>query len=287
MPQSLPATALIIQDFSLLGNISTAAAVPVAAAFGLTTAVLPVTLLSTQTEGFNIPEKLDLTDWLSAVANHWSREELMSFEIIQIGYLGSETAIEFTSKILDLSQGTRIVVDPVFADQGKQYPGLEKGYAQLLNPILKKADVITPNVTELGELVDRKLPFQSSFEELARIVQMLEIRFQDDFKVVVTGVEVDDQIGVFFTDPSSSDGYRFIGHHKIAGHFYGAGDFFAATLSGELSRSLEFTEAVKQAVDITSMAIDETSQLPREWRKFGLKFTTALDEIIRRSAGRQ
>lgn len=287
MRQSLPNTALIIQDFSLLGNISTAAAVPVAAAFGLTTAVLPVTLLSTQTEGFNIPEKLDLTDWLSAVANHWSREELMSFEIIQIGYLGSETAIEFISKILDLAQGTRIVVDPVFADQGKQYPGLEKGYAQLLNPILKKADVITPNVTELEELVDRELSFQSSFEELVRIVQMLEIRFQHNVKVVVTGVELDDQIGVLFTDPSSSDGYRFIGHHKIAGHFYGAGDFFAATLSGELSRSLEFTEAVKQAVDITSMAIDETSQLPREWRKFGLKFTTALDEIIRRSAGRQ
>ncbi|GAB6092262.1 bifunctional hydroxymethylpyrimidine kinase/phosphomethylpyrimidine kinase [Furfurilactobacillus curtus] len=287
MPQSLPATTLIIQDFSLLGNISTAAALPVAAAFGLTTAILPVTLLSTQTEGFDKPKKLDLTNWLNDVVNHWSQEELMSFETIQIGYLGSEAAIEFASKILDLAQGTRIVVDPVFADQGEQYPGLDKGYAKLLDPILKKADVITPNVTELGELVDRKLSFQSSFEELARIVQMLETRFQHDVKVVVTGIEFDDQIGVFFTDPVSSDGYRFIGHHKIAGHFYGAGDFFAATLSGELSRSIEFTEAVQQAVDITLMAINETSQLPREWRKFGLKFTTALDEIIRRSAGRQ
>ena len=63
--------ALVIEDFSALGQISMVAALTILQSMDYTTASLPTTLLSTQTECFGDPQRLSTNQWIKSSVDHW------------------------------------------------------------------------------------------------------------------------------------------------------------------------------------------------------------------------
>ena len=132
-----------MQDLSCIGKCSLTVALPVLSAMGLECAVLPTAVLSAHTafEGFRY-EPLSLTP----VADHWQQLGLQ-FDMIYTGYLGGRAQVDQALDFFTRFPAMRLV-DPVMADHGALYAGLEPNFPAVLRTLCAQADLITPNITE-------------------------------------------------------------------------------------------------------------------------------------------
>ena len=71
--------ALTIQDISCFGQCSITVALPVLSAFGIETAILPSSVMSTHTGGFSGYTIHDLTDEMPKIAEHWKKSGLTPY----------------------------------------------------------------------------------------------------------------------------------------------------------------------------------------------------------------
>jgi pyridoxine kinase len=55
------------------------------------------------------------------------------------------------------------IVDPAMADHGKLYSGFDMAYAEAMENLCKKADIILPNVTEAAMFA--QMPFKQELTE--------------------------------------------------------------------------------------------------------------------------
>ena len=115
--------ALIMQDISTIGRISSMVALPILSSSGINTSCLPTAILSTHTEPEGYFFK-DLSFEMEQIIKHWKVMNL-KFDAIQTGYLGSEHQMEIVKKAFELSsEDTLFIVDPAMADNGKLYKGI-------------------------------------------------------------------------------------------------------------------------------------------------------------------
>jgi len=119
-----------MQDLSCIGKCSLTVALPVLSAMGLECAVLPTAVLSAHTafEGFRY-EPLSLTP----VADHWQQLGLQ-FDMIYTGYLGGRAQVDQALDFFTRFPAMRLV-DPVMADHGALYAGLEPDFPAVLRTL--------------------------------------------------------------------------------------------------------------------------------------------------------
>lgn len=281
--------ALLIEDFSALGQISLIGALSVLQAMGVTTASLPATILSSQTEGFGQPAVLDTKQWIQASLRHWQAQDIEPSGVL-IGYLGQCTLAEQLGSWLEQQNLTDClkIVDPVMGDQGRLYPGFDHDYVEAVKKLCRHADLITPNWTELCFLAG--LPYSlPTAETLIQGIDQLKIA-GINATVIITGVHLNGQIGCCWRQdqqtefdwrqqqnrPENLQPLNFCGNDVQAGHFYGTGDIFSALLYGRLLQGWSLETAVENATDAMELAIQQTAPLLDNERRFGLR----LDHLI-------
>lgn len=113
---------LVAEDLSAIGTMSLGVAIPILAALGVPTAVLPTQVLSTQTEGFGTPAKQFSPTWLTATITHWQQERIQLAGGL-IGYVGQVELLQQLVKLVVSQQVHPLIVDPVMGDDGALYPG--------------------------------------------------------------------------------------------------------------------------------------------------------------------
>ena len=264
---------LTIQDISCVGQCSMTVALPILSACGHETCILPTAVLSTHTGGFGKPVVHHMGESIDGMWRHW-KEQGITFDAILVGYLGSVRAVEEVSEILDtmLAPGGVSIVDPAMADHGKLYSGFDEAYAQAMQRLCEKADIMIPNVTEAAMMAG--LPFRADLDE--DYVRDLLKRLGGK-NVVLTGVGFQsEQTGVAVRQ----DGFVSFFHHKrLERNFHGTGDMFAACFTGCLMQGKPMEEAVRLASEFTCRSIENTIENPAHW--YGVKFETALPWLIK------
>lgn len=186
--------ALLIEDFSALGQISLIGALSILQAMGITTASLPATILSSQTEGFGQPAVLNTEQWIQASLRHWQAQDIEASGVL-IGYLGQCTLAEQLGSWLAQQNLTDClkIVDPVMGDQGRLYPGFNQDYVQAVKKLCRHADLITPNWTELCFLAGLPYSLPTAEKLIQGIDQLKAVGI--NATVIVTGVHLNGQIG--------------------------------------------------------------------------------------------
>ena len=146
---------LAIHDISCVGKCSITEVLPVISACGIECSILPTSLLSTHTGGFTNYTFLDLSDEMLKIVNHFKSLNL-NIDAFYTGYLGNIKQIEDVINYIDLlkNKNSIIFVDPVMADDGKLYKAFDLNYAHKMVALVKKANVIIPNLTEACLLLD-------------------------------------------------------------------------------------------------------------------------------------
>lgn len=265
--------ALVIQDISCVGQCSMTVALPILSACGHETCILPTALLSTHTGGFGKPAVVHFDDALGGIWRHW-QENSIAFDAILVGYLGSVKAIRTAEEIMDhlLAPGGITIVDPAMADHGKRYSGLSEEYAQAMEALCYRADIILPNVTEAAMFAGMEYREELTEEYVSGLLDTL-----DHPGTVLTGTGyAPGMTGVTVRYGDITEAYF---HPKYGKNFHGTGDMFAACFTGALLRGKSRTEAVKIAADFVCLAIGRTMEQPVHW--YGVKFEEALPDLIR------
>lgn len=166
-------------------------------------------------------------------------------DAVKVGMLGSAATTEAVSQALDLiPAGTPIVVDPVMiAESGARL--LDTGaHGALVDLILPRATVVTPNLPEARVLVDDPA---LDGEDLARAVRTL-----GPDVVVVTGGHRDEATDIFF------DGVQVVaitGPRHPDGAAHGSGCTHASALAAHLAHGQTPLESARAARGVAADAV--------------------------------
>lgn len=261
-----------IQDLSCFGKCSVTVALPVISALGIETVVLPTAVLSTHTGEFKNYTFHPLYDEFRGICSHW--ESLgIEFDAIYVGYIGSNELICAVNDFIDRfkKENTIVFIDPAMADNGKFYSGLGNDYADNLVTLCKKADIISPNMTEAMILSGNSASDYKNTDSLMEIAEKLSDICPN---VIITGVHNKTTISTVAYKKGSHSLF-FADKPLYDGVFYGSGDLFASAFIGMYLGGASLSTATKNASDFVNDCILKTlDERDKYW--YGLKFEQSL-----------
>lgn len=258
----------LINDLSGFGKCSLGAAIPVISVMGIHACPLPTAVLSSQTE-FEDYYCHDLTDKMELITDQWKKLQT-SFDGIYSGYLATPKQIEKMMYFLESFQGenTLYLADPVMGDRGFTYDMFNEEFLAKMKELTRRADVITPNLTELCLLADvdyeelithrKDSNYLKRIEEVCHLVRKNAVRSQT---VVVTGIIREQNEQEYIGNLAVTDGESIYTEDEYTGMgFSGTGDLFAAVICGSLVNGLTVGNALEKAVYFLQDAIKEASK---------------------------
>lgn len=226
---------LTMQDLSCVGQCSLTVALPILSAYGVETCVLPTAVLSNHTM-FKSWSYLDLTGEIPAIFEHWKKNEF-KFEAFLLGYLGKAELMDVAEKCFDefSGEGAKIIIDPVFADNGKLYGGFDMDYVKAMRKLLRRADVILPNVTEACFLTG--VEYRPAHDKKYAEKLVVELKKITSGIIIITGIEIDGKIGEVICDKGNT---TYLSFEKLPQCKHGTGDIFASVFTANylLNKSL-------------------------------------------------
>lgn len=262
----------VINDLSGFGKCSLTAAISAIAAMGVQPCPLPTAILSAQT-GYPSYFCDDYTDKMDEFRKEWKKMGV-SFNGIYTGFMAGGRQIEKVFDFLNdfYTENTFLLVDPVMGDNGRRYDMFTPGLLIMMKELVRKADIITPNLTELCLLTDTDYHIIEEIRDQKELTDRIEQMCTDltgkngsagPDEVVVTGI--------CYTDPA--DGVRKVGNLAFSGghsdfssfpfigeSYSGTGDLFASIIAGGRARGDSLKEAMTLAGRIIELAIQDSAK---------------------------
>ncbi len=256
-----------IHDISCFGRCALTVIIPLLSAMGEQVVPIPTALLSTHTGGFEQPYFRDLSDDMEKIVSHLS-ELGVKFDAIYSGFLGSARQIAIVENIIDRFGGDcPVLVDPVMGDDGKLYSTYTDELVRGMARLCRRADIITPNVTEAHfltgvdipeEIPDARAATELALELCARMRGELGVN-----KIVITGIHFGDRVG----NAVMVDGeVRLTSMPRLPRSFPGTGEVFTSTLLGEIVRGKSLYDAAEAAQEFTYKVIEHSQSSPEPTR---------------------
>ena len=268
---------LTIQDISCLGKCSLTIALPVLSALGAETVILPTAVLSTHTMFRNFTCK-DLSDQIEPIADHW-KSEGVTFDAIYTGYLGTTSQIDQIRKLFKSfrDQNTKIIVDPVMADNGKLYPAFDMDYVRKNTELCAEADIIVPNITEAALMTG--MDYREEYDEVYIKELLSRLNALGANVSVLTGVSLEQgKTGVMGYERETGEYYVYQ-NRRIDAAYHGTGDLFSSICVGEILKGRSWQDAMRIAADYTAHTIEVTLENPdKPW--YGVDFEATIPDLI-------
>lgn len=257
----------VINDLSGFGRCSLTAAISVLSTMGVQACPLPTAVLTAQT-GYPSYYCDDYTDKMERFRQEWSKMNVQ-FNGIYTGYVSGEAQIHKIFTFLDTfyKPGHNfLLVDPVMGDHGKTYGMYSDQLRARMRELVLRADLTTPNLTELCLLTDTDfytLPGADESSSLFAVIEEMchKLCKQGTKAVAVTGIRY----------LNTADGSPRIGNLCIAegvrhlasfpdlgGSYSGTGDLFASVLTGGKARGDNLTDTVQLAGEFLKRALEDS-----------------------------
>ncbi|MCG7343518.1 bifunctional hydroxymethylpyrimidine kinase/phosphomethylpyrimidine kinase [Sporosarcina sp. ACRSL] len=172
-------------------------------------------------------------------------------DAIKTGMLSTEEAIQTAGEAIEESRLDHVVIDPVMVCKGEDEvlnPGTVDAMVKYLLP---KAEIVTPNLFEAGQLAGMKTP--TTIEQMKSVAEKLHSLGARN--VVIKGgkqLQHDKAADLFYDGKT----FTLLEAEKTDTHYnHGAGCTFAAAMTANLANGLSVKEAVLEAKKFVSAAI--------------------------------
>lgn len=263
----------VINDLSGFGRCSLTAAISVIAAMGVQPCPLPTAVLSGQT-GYPSYFWDDYTDKMENFRQEWEKMGA-SFDGIYTGFVGSAQQIENIFQFLHTfyKKNTFLLVDPVMGDNGRVYDMFTERLCSLMKELACRADVITPNLTELCLLTDTDYRMIQSLTDEHHLLTVIEQMAKNLIKegpdtVIVTGVSfLDEKDGVqkMGNLAVSEKQVNLSAFPYIGGSYSGTGDLFASVITAGIARGDKIMKSIQLAGKFIERAMEDSvkENIPR------------------------
>lgn len=277
----------VLNDLAGFGRCSLTAAISVLSAMGVQPCPLPTAILSAQT-GFESYFFQDLTEQMGKITEEWKKADAQ-FDGIVTGFMSGHRQIGEVNRFLDLfhKDGAFLLVDPVLGDNGKRFPVFDGVFQEEMKQLVRRADIVTPNVTELCLLTEfdyhlvQEAAETGDKEALFAVVAEAAGRLLDSgvSEVIVTGVLFDeakpDKTGTDLKkDPQAETRQKKVANLTVTRErmtssissfigtsYSGTGDLFASVVAGGKARGDCTEESVRLAGEMIERAIRDAVSL--------------------------
>lgn len=280
----------VLNDLSGMGKCSLTAAIPVISVMGIQACPLPTAVLSAQT-GFPSYYFDDYTDRMDAIMEEWKKMDFYP-DGIYTGFLAdarqADKAVEFIEQFA--KEDTKILIDPVMGDNGEEYPIYTEALCEKMRFLVRRATVITPNLTEALLLLYGAQRAHVLWKELSLMDEERLLKFTEstgkelskefDTEVVITGIDLParenhQEMGNLIC----KDGVQtWVSTVKEGGSYSGTGDLFASVLSAGMVKGMDTVDSVRKAVKFLSKGIHD-AVLEGTDRNEGICFERYLSEL--------
>ena len=248
-----------IHDLSGFGRSSLTSIIPILSSMKLQVCPVPTAVLSTHTGGFEGYSFLDLTDYMEEHIAHWKKLNL-EFDCIYSGFLGSPRQIKIVADFVDFfgNKNNLTVIDPVLGDNGKLYGTMGKEMVEEMRKLIKKADIITPNFTEVSFLLDRGYKKEISETEIKE--WLIELATMGPKIVIATSVPdenshaADRKTNVIAYD-RENDVFWKVSCKYIPASYPGTGDAYTSVVIGSLLQGDSLPIAIERGVQFITQCI--------------------------------
>ncbi|OUQ51492.1 pyridoxamine kinase [Lachnoclostridium sp. An118] len=262
----------VINDLSGFGRCSLTAAISVISVMGVQPCPLPTAILSGQT-GYPHYYCDSYTDKMPLIRTEWEKMGVR-FDGICTGFLADERQVKQIQMFLDsfLTEDTFLLVDPVLGGDGKPHGLFTEGLLEKMRELCQKADIITPNLTELCLLTGADYGELGSIKNISLLMEVLSELARSLLhgrlrEVLVTGICYTDGDGVPMMGnlDVTAGGHDLIPFPCIGGSYSGTGDLFAACIAAGMARGDTVTDTVRLAGKFISLALSDSikEQVPR------------------------
>ncbi len=273
---------MAVHDLSGIGRSSLGAVISVLSTLGVQTCAMPTALLSTDTSQFRDFSFLSLSGEMHKFIAHWKTLGL-KFDAVYSGFLGSPEQVAIVGECLDVfaDKETLVVIDPVLGDNGSLYPTMTGDMVAGMRELVRRADVITPNLTEaallLGEPCCAGLSLAAARDWLRRLAAL-----GPKVVLITSAVLEDDAHGSYVLAYERSAGGREffwrVSCEYIPADFPGTGDIFTSVLTGSLLRKEDLTIACARAMRFVATGIRESLRLNASSRE-GIVLEAVLNSL--------
>ena len=262
-----------IHDMSGFGRCALTVVIPVISAMGIQCIPVPTAVLSTHTGGFDDFVFRDMTDFIEPCRSHYESLEV-KFDAIYSGFLASAKQVKSCFDFFESFDTALRIVDPVMGDGGKRYKTYTDELVRGMTELVKRADIITPNLTEaailLGEDYPEKMNGREAKDWLMRLCEMAK-------SAVITGVPLKNGLHANNSYDREKNQFGIKTWESLPVFYPGTGDLFASVLTGRILKGDSLIEAVERASDFSRLAIVKTMGNNRPTRE-GVEFERILGE---------
>ncbi len=279
----IPPKVVTIHDLSCFGRCAQTVIVPVLSIMKVQALPLPTALLSTHTGGFENFTFFDLSDEMDKITHHWKETNIV-FDGVYSGFLASEGQIE---KVLKFAEDCKkqnpsclFLADPVMGDNGEKYKTYTNEMCLLTKNLVKKADIITPNLTEACILTDTPYSRIHSSDDIKHI--LAKLRKITDAKIIITGLYGKNifskkTVGCAYFDDKGK--YKQCFSTYIGADYPGTGDVFASVALAQILYGNSIDTAVKKAEKFVNICTHNSFKLGTPIRE-GLVLETVIDKLV-------
>lgn len=281
----------VINDLSGLGKCSLTAAIPVISVMGLQAVPFPTAVLSNQT-GYASYFYDDYTDRLDNIAEEWKKIGFAP-DGIYTGFLAGEAQAEKIQGFLNgfAKEDTKILTDPILGDNGKAHGFYTEKLCECMRSLVKRAHVITPNLTEAMLLLLGKEETETQWKVLEKEGEEAFLRAAETYgkrllkeyalqTVVITGVEHRKEKQTYMGNlVCEAKENAWVFSKKEGGSYSGTGDLFASVLSAGLAKGLPMKDCAEKAARFLEKALRQTVKEGTE-RNEGVCFEPYLKELL-------
>ena len=247
-----------VHDLSGAGRVSLTVVIPILSSMGFQVCPLPTAVLSSHTQYPHF-SFLDLTDEMPKIISEW-KQLGVQFDAIYTGYLGSPRQIQIVSGFIDdfRQSDSLVMIDPVLGDNGKLYTNFDEQMILEMRHLIRKADVITPNMTELFYLLDKPYKADNTDEELKSYLRLLSDAGPQ--VVIITSVPVhgESHKTSVYAYNRVGDRYWKITCPYLPAHYPGTGDTFTSVITGALLQGDSLPIALDRATQFILQGIRAT-----------------------------
>ena len=248
-----------IHDLSGYGRSSLTSIIPILSSMKLQVCPVPTAVLSTHTGGFEGFSFLDLTDYMEQHIAHWKKLGL-EFDCIYSGFLGSPRQIKIVADFVDFfgHKNNLTVIDPVLGDNGRLYGTMGKEMVEEMKKLIGKADIITPNFTEVTFLLDKEYKKEISEAEIKE--WLIELAAMGPKIVIATSVPDEDshstdrKTNVVAYD-RENDVFWKVSCKYIPASYPGTGDAYTSVVIGSLLQGDSLPIAIERGVQFITQCI--------------------------------
>ncbi len=267
----------LINDVTGFGRCSIAVMAPIVSAMKIQAVTVPTAVLSAHTQ---FPEYY-FDDYTSKMRDYIQtyKDLNLTFDAIASGFLGSEEQVDIVIDFFKTfkKNGTFTLVDPVMGDYGRLYETYTPSLCEKMKALVRYADILTPNLTELCTLTDVKY-CEEGFNDAELACMCQKLADQGPEHIVVTGIRYNSKQIMNYVY-SKGEEPRIVMVDRIGGDRSGTGDVISSIIAGMYLNGHDFYESVKKAAEFVSKCLRycEDNNVPTHW---GLCFEMYLRDLM-------